>query len=54
MELEEITQQELVKAVAEFTDSVVLTNETLPLLARLIRLAKIQGKIEGRLSEPEA
>lgn len=54
MELEEITQQELVKAVAEFTDSVALTNETLPLLARLIRLAKVQGKIEAKLSEREA
>ena len=47
MKLEEITQQELVKAVAEFTDSVTLTDETLPLFARLIRLAKAQGKIEA-------
>ena len=47
MQLEEITQQELEKAVAEFTDSVTLTNETLPLFARLIRLAKLQGKIEA-------
>lgn len=54
MEIEEITQQELEKAVSEFTDSVELTNETLPLLARLIRLAKIQGKIEAKLSEREA
>jgi hypothetical protein len=54
MELEEITQEELHTAISEFTDSVVLTNETLPLLARLIRLAKVQGKIEAKLSEREA
>jgi hypothetical protein len=45
---EEISKQELERAVQAFTDSVKITNETLPLLARLIRLSKFQGKIEAK------
>ena len=45
---EEISKQELEQAVQAFTESVKITNETLPLLAMLIRLAKAQGKIEAR------
>ena len=44
----EINTEELERAVQDFTDAVEITNETLPLLAILIRLAKAQGKIEAR------
>ena len=48
MTTEEISNQELEQAVQAFTESVKITNETLPMLAMLIRLAKAQGKIEAR------
>jgi hypothetical protein len=45
--IEDITEKALQEVVRQFLDSVQLTTETLPLFTRLMRLAKVQGKLEA-------
>jgi len=45
--IEDITERALQKVVRQFLDSVQLTTETLPLFTQLMRLAKVQGKLEA-------
>jgi len=45
--IEDITERALEKVVRQFLDSVQLTTETLPLFTQLMRLAKVQGKLEA-------
>ena len=47
MTIEDITERALQKVVRQFLDSVELTTETLPLFTQLMRLAKVQGKLEA-------
>lgn len=47
MTIEDITEKALQEVVRQFLDSVQLTTETLPLFTRLMRLAKVQGKLEA-------
>lgn len=47
MTIEDITERALEKVVRQFLDSVQLTTETLPLFTQLMRLAKVQGKLEA-------
>ena len=47
MTIEDITEKALQKVVRQFLDSVELTTETLPLFTQLMRLAKVQGKLEA-------
>ena len=47
MTIEDITEKALQKVVRQFLDSVQLTTETLPLFTQLMRLAKVQGKLEA-------
>lgn len=47
MTIEDITERALQKVVRQFLDSVQLTTETLPLFTQLMRLAKVQGKLEA-------
>lgn len=47
MTIENITERALQKVVRQFLDSVQLTTETLPLFTQLMRLAKVQGKLEA-------
>ena len=46
-DIADITDGELDKVIDEFVDAVPLTKKTPPLLMRLIRLCKLQGKIEA-------
>ena len=47
LDLSAITEAALQEVIQKFVDSVQLTTDTLPLFTQLVRLAKVQGKLEA-------